>query len=306
VLYLVARAMRRARADSALVALALAQGGEFAFVLFAFAQEARVLTPEIAAPLIAAVALSMAATPLLLIAGERVSGLFARPEARAAPENLPIGKPHALIAGFGRFGQVVHRLLTANGFTTSILEHNADQVELVRTFRNKANYGDASRVDLLRAAGAQDAKLLVIAVDDPDKTLQIAEQAKRHFPHLKVLARAYDRLHVYELLKRDVHACERETFEGALRLGAAALRALGRRAHAAERAAGVFRRHDLRQLHEMAEHWGKGDFEAYRSNVNARRDMLEEALQRDLAAHGAIAPDAAWDSGDREELDQRA
>src|SRR5262249_30744173 len=162
-----------------------------------------------------------------------------------------------------RFGQIVGRLVSINGFKTSILEHNADQVELVRTFNNKANYGDASRVDILRVAGAADAKLLVVAIDDQNKALEIVENARREFPHLKIIARAYDRRHVYELMKREVDDWERETFEGGLRLGAKALRALGFRAHQAERAAGLFRRHDERQLMEMFPHWSTGSIDAY-------------------------------------------
>jgi voltage-gated potassium channel Kch len=292
-LYVTARMMKRPKADSVLIALALAQGGEFAFVLFAFAQSVNAIPPALAAPLIAAVAISMAITPLLLIAGERLSSLASAVSEREAPVHIPMERPDVLIAGFGRFGQIVHRLLGANGFRSSILDHNADQIDLVRSFGQKANYGDASRVDLMRAAGAADAKLLVVAVDDQEKTLEIVEHARKHFPHLKILARAYDRRHVYELMARNVDGFERETFEGALRLGAQALRALGRHAHQAERAAGLFRRHDERQLHEMAQHWGE-DFDAYRAAVNARRDMLEEALRRDLSAYGSSIPDDAW------------
>ncbi len=306
-LYAVARAFRRPRPEAVLIALALAQGGEFAFVLFGFAEMNGIVPRSVASPLIAAVALSMALTPLLLVLGERVATWLSDSEAREAPTHFPLTEtPHAVIAGFGRFGQIVHRVLRASGYSTSILEHSADQVDAVRAFGNKANYGDASRVDLLRAAGAQEAKLLVVAVDDPDKALEIAEIGRRHFPHLKILARAFDRGHVYELMKRNVDAIERETFEGALRLGTAALRALGWRAHQAERAAGLFRRHDERNVRAMFEHWGQGD-SAYRSAVNARRALVEDMLARDLATHEVTAPDAAWDTASLdEEVERRA
>ncbi len=296
-LYFVARVMGRPRADAALVALALAQGGEFAFVLFAFARAQGVLSEALSAPLVAAVAISMALTPFLLIAGERLASRMARPAQRAAPAHIHTHKPRVIIAGFGRFGQVIHRLLAANGVTTSILDHSADHVDMVRSFGTEANYGDAARIDLLRVAGAGDAQLLVIAIDDAERALQLAENARKHFPHLKIIARAFDRRHVYELLNRGVDGFERETFEGALRLGSAALRHLGARAHQAERAAGLFRRHDERQLLMMREHWsGDDNFEAYRSAVNARRDMLAEALRRDLDTHGVTTPDDAWDT----------
>jgi len=303
VLFAVAFLAKRGKPDAALMALALAPGGEFAFVLFTFATNVGVMTPEQAAPLAAAAAFSMATTPLLLVFGERLATrLSGTAEARAAPSPIPIQQPEVIVAGFGRFGQIVHRLLTANGFKTSILEHNADQVELVRTFGNKANYGDAAREDLLRAAGAETARVLVVAVDDQDKTVAIVETARRAFPQLKIFARAYDRRHVYELTKVGADGMERETFEAALKIGSMTLRSLGYAAHRAERAAGVFRRHDKRQLKAMAEHWSKDDFDAYRSALNARRDMVEEALRRDLAGHGVLGDDDAWatDSLDEE------
>ncbi|MES1156231.1 MAG: monovalent cation:proton antiporter-2 (CPA2) family protein [Alphaproteobacteria bacterium] len=292
-LFAVARLKRNA-ADSATIALALAQGGEFAFVLLNFAASGRVIPTELAALLVAAVAISMALTPLLMIAAERAPRYLVKATLKPTPERTEHDTPDVIIAGFGRFGQIASRLLTANGFKISILEHNADQVELVRGFGSKANYGDASRMDLLRVAGANDAKLLIVAIDNQDKTLEIVETARQHFPHLKIIARAYDRRHVYELMKRKADDWERETFEGGLRLGAKALRALGFRAHQAERAAGLFRRHDERQLMEMYQHWSADDLEAYRVATVARRDMLEEALQRDLAEHGQQTSDEAW------------
>jgi glutathione-regulated potassium-efflux system ancillary protein KefC/glutathione-regulated potassium-efflux system protein KefB len=296
-LFSVARMLKKPAPDAALIALALAQGGEFGFVLFNFAAAGRVIPQDIANLMIAATALSMAVTPLLMLAGSRLASLLSKPDERAEPSRFETDTPHVLIAGFGRFGQIVHRVLVANGFRTSILEHNADQVELVRTFNQKANYGDASRTELLRIAGAEQAKLLVIAVDNQDKAIEIAENAKKHFPHLKILARAYDRRHAYELLRREVDELERETFEGGLRLGAKALKSLGFRAHQAERAAGLFRRHDERQFLEMFEHWSIDNFDAYRVATVARQGMIEEALRRDLIEHGQQAPDEGWDTG---------
>ncbi|HWA01016.1 MAG TPA: monovalent cation:proton antiporter-2 (CPA2) family protein [Caulobacterales bacterium] len=304
-LFAVARLFGRSAPDAAMIALALAQGGEFAFVLFNFAAQGRVIPEGTAALLVAAVALSMALTPLLMIAAERAPRLFARAEERAAPERLEHETPDVLIAGYGRFGQIVSRLVSINGFAISILDHNADQVELVRGFGAKANYGDASRADMLRVAGADDAKLLVVAVDDQGKALEIVETARRHFPHLKILARAYDRRHAYEMIKREVDGWERETFEGGLRLGAKALRALGFRAHQAERAAGLFRRHDERQLAEMYEHWASDDRDAFRAATVARQGMIEDALKRDLAEHVHRAPDDAWDTESLDEENAR-
>lgn len=307
VMFIIARAFKRPRADASLVALALAlaQGGEFAFVLFAFAQTQSILSAAITEPLIAAVALSMAVTPLLLIVAEHLSSRLSVADERATPENIAIEDPQIIIAGYGRFGQIVHRLLGANGFRASILEHNAEQVELVRTFGQRANYGDAGRIDLLRAAGAETARVLIIAVDDQAKAIDIAEAARKHFPHLKLFARAYDRRHVYELLASGVNVVERETFEAGLRLGVKALRALGFGAYQSERAGKIFRRHDERQLEMMRAHWTPDDFDAYRSAMNQRRAMLEDALKRDLDALGVSPLDDGWDATMLDEAQRR-
>lgn len=298
-IYVVARIMGRPKPDAAFVALALAQGGEFAFVLFNVAASGGVVPSALANLLIAAVALSMAATPLLMMLAQSLSQRLGATAARETPTPMDNESPHALIAGFGRFGQVVGRLLIANGFRTSILDHSAEQVDLMRGFGHKTNYGDATRTDLLRAAGAEEAQVLVIAIDDPDKALELAETARRNFPHLKVLARAYDRPHAFELMRRHVDGFERETFESALRLGAKALKHLGYGAHRAERAAGLFRRHDERGLKEMAKDYQDGQMDdAYRSRVRARQALVEEALRRDLDQHGLSELDDAW-SGDR-------
>ncbi len=307
VLFGLARAFKRPAADSALIALALAQGGEFAFVLFTFAQTENVLSQALIDPLTAAVAISMALTPLLLLAAERLSTKLDAPEERAAPADLDIDAPDVIVAGFGRFGQIVHRVLSANGFKTSILEHNADQVELVRGFGNRANYGDASRVDLLRAAGAETARALVIAVDDKEKALEIAATVRKAFPHLKIFSRAYDRGHYYALLNLGVDEAERETFEGGIKLGVKALKALGFRAHQAERAGRIFRRHDERGLAMMRQMWDELDDDAYRSAANERQALIEESLRRDLNQHGVSgAADDAWGADEQEAERRRA
>ena len=218
VMFALARLAPLKNRDALVVALACAQGGEFAFVLFGMTSTLGVLEPEIGNLLVAVVALSMAATPLLFLVGDRITRRIPKPDVRP-DEEIESDRPHALIAGFGRFGQVVGRLLIANGYRTSVLDSSASQIDLLRGFGQKVNYGDASRVDLLRAAGAETAKLFIIAVDDQEKALEIADDVKRHFPHLTILARAYDRNHAYNLRSRGVETIERETFEGALRLG---------------------------------------------------------------------------------------
>jgi glutathione-regulated potassium-efflux system ancillary protein KefC/glutathione-regulated potassium-efflux system protein KefB len=304
IMFALARITRLNGKDALVVALATAQGGEFAFVLLALATGLGVITGARADLLIAVVALSMAATPLLFLVGDRITRYIPKPEERPY-EEIESDRPHALIAGFGRFGQVVGRLLIANGYRTSVLDSSASQIDLLRGFGQKVNYGDASRVDLLRAAGAETAKIFVIAVDDQEKALEIAEDVRRNFPHLTILARAYDRNHAYELRKHGAETIERETFEGALRLGVKALRALGQRALQAERAGGVFRRHDERLFEGLAPYYGKDE---YRERVREARMSVDQLLQRDLGLYPSANPsEAAWDTAslDRENAAER-
>ena len=292
-MFLIARAFKKSRADAVLVALGLAQGGEFAFVLFAFALGIGVLPASIVTPLTAVVALSMAATPLLFILGDRLAGKLVKPEVNTRGDEVEFTAPNVIIAGYGRVGQTVGRLLDANGFRTSVLEHDAEQVDALRAFGRAVNYGDATRVDLLRAAGAEGAKLLIIAIDDTAKTLELVDTARRHFPNMKVIARAFDRRHAYELMQKNVDGVERETFESSVRLGVKALGLLGQTSFRAERAGRVFRSYDEKLLGEMSKLWG-GDFAAFQKAVRDRSALFEELLRVDMAAMEA-------DAGERDE-----
>lgn len=283
VLFGVTRAFGRGRADATMVSLMLAQGGEFAFVLFAFAQGEGVLPASIVDPLIVVVAISMAVTPLLFILAERIAGQLVSPIGDRLEEAIESNKPHAVIAGYGRVGQTVGRLLDANGYRTSVLDHDVEQVDVLRGFGRKVNYGDASRVDLLRAAGAEDAKVIVIAIDDQTKAIELVDTIRRHFPHLKIIVRAFDRRHAYELLAKNVDALERETFESSVRLGVKTLGMLGVNAYHAERAGELFRKYDDKLLAEMSE-LRRGDYAEFQKVVRDRTAMFEELMRTDMAA----------------------
>ncbi|HSO79269.1 MAG TPA: glutathione-regulated potassium-efflux system protein KefC, partial [Chromatiaceae bacterium] len=222
-------------------ALVLSQGGEFAFVLFGAALGLQCLSAELCGLLIGVVALSMMTTPLLLGAYEvlvqpRLSG-----PAQPPPMETIESRDHTVIvAGFGRVGQVVARLLTANGIETTILDHDPEHIETIRRFGFKVFYGDAARLDLLRAAGADRARLLVLAIDDRAQALKIVDLVHEHFPNLRILARAWDVAHLLQLQAKRVTQVEREAFEGALRLGESALGRLGFGAWAAKQAANRF------------------------------------------------------------------
>ena len=281
VLLILARLFKLRGSDGMLFAFALAQGGEFAFVLFSFATQNAVLPAEIANLLVASVALSMAIAPILLTAEEKLlRPLFQTCEPERPADEIDERDNPVILAGFGRFGHIVGRLLRGNGFGTTVLDHDADQVELLGRFGMKSFYGDASRLDLLEAAGARHAKLFVLAIDDEAKALQIIETVQREFPQLKILARATSRQHAYEILRLGVNQVYRETLGSALDLSIAALRELGMDERRAHRVAEIFREHDEASVREMA--LLPDDDEAYVSVARKHIENLERALQSDL------------------------
>jgi glutathione-regulated potassium-efflux system ancillary protein KefC len=264
-----------------LLAALLAQGGEFAFVLLGVARAARVLPGEWDARLTLVVALSMALTPLLLLLHDKTA---ARRAARQSVEYDAIAADDApvLIAGFGRFGQIVGRLLYASGVRATVLDHDPDQIELLRKFGFRVFYGDATRVDLLYAAGAARARLLVNAIDDVDDSLHLCDDVRAHFPHLTIVARARNVTHYLELRERGIALVERETFEAALSSGRAALEALGVDRYEARERADRFRRHNLRALELSLPNYK--DEVSRLSSVKAARAELDQQFQRDVAA----------------------
>jgi monovalent cation:proton antiporter-2 (CPA2) family protein len=268
-----------------LFSLALAQGGEFAFVLLTFAVDHHVLTSAQAGPLLATIALSMALTPLLFVANDRwIQPRFARPAPRREPDAIEPQDNPVIIAGFGRFGHVVGRLLRANGLGATVLDLDAEQVEIIRRLGIKVFYGDATRLDLLHAAGAAKAKIIVIAIDSETKSIELAELVQRHFPHLKIYARAVGRVHAYEYQKRGILSFYRETLGSSLDLGADVLHELGLSARQAHRAALLFKRHDEHSVRELARFWEDDD--AYFKN--ARQDI--EAFERMFASDAERPP----------------
>jgi monovalent cation:proton antiporter-2 (CPA2) family protein len=297
VMYGIARFFGLSRSGRWLVALALAQGGEFAFVLTSFSMQSGVLTLEQAKPIVAVVALSMLITPLLLLLLERVVlPRVAEPKADRPDDEIPPHDNPVIIAGFGRFGQIVGRLLRANGIGTTILDHDADIIEGVRRVGLHVHYGDATRLELLHAAGCARARLFVLAVDDREMSLRIARALRTHFPNLAIVARAFDRIHYFELKKLGVEHVFRETFGSALEAGVATLRGLGMRAHQAHRAGQAYRVHDERSLAHLLELWGGDEatyFDAARRATEEAEKLLREATPSALAeGDGAFDNDA--------------
>jgi len=265
-----------------LFTLALAQGGEFAFVLLSLSRELSILSSEEANIVTLVVALSMVITPLLLMIYDRAQK-FQKSSAPAfdKPEEIEASR-HVIIAGYGRFGQVIGRLLKAQGYEVSVLDHSPSQIDLLRRFGNKVFYGDAARKELLEAAGANTADLLVIAIDDPHKTIEIIDNARKHYPNLKLAVRARDRRHAYELIRMKVGTFNRETFDSALVLAVESLKLLGNDDIDAERAGRLFREHDVESMNLLAELWG--DDHSYGVAIKQRMDDLTQVLAQDTEA----------------------
>jgi glutathione-regulated potassium-efflux system ancillary protein KefC len=230
----------------------LAQGGEFAFVVFQAANTNHVLPADTASLLIGSVAVSMLLGPVLLVAVDRwvmprLDGLGRKPLAEISePQTAPV-----IIAGFGRYGQMVGRLLNAQGFGATVLDHDADMIEAARAFGYKVFYGDATRLDLLRTSGADTARVFVVAVDDREQSLRIVDLVRENFPHLELVARARDVTHWNQLRDRGVMRVDREVFESSLRTGRRVLELLGQTPYEARRQAMRFRRHNFELFERM-------------------------------------------------------
>jgi glutathione-regulated potassium-efflux system ancillary protein KefC len=282
VIYALARGMQIPLQERPVFTALLAQGGEFAFVVYQAAAGAQVMTARTASVLIGAVTVSMLLTPLLLVAIDKfLMPRWAAASARtlkeiSQPQNAPV-----IIAGFGRYGQIVGRLLAAQGIASTVLDHDADMVEAARSFGYKVFYGDATRLDLLRTAGAQSAQVLLVAVDDIEQSLAIIDLAREHFPHLELVARARDVPHWNMLRDRGVMRVERELFEASLRSGRSVLELLGLAPHEARRHAMRFRHHNLALFEELHPHYQ--DRAKLIAVVKQGRRQLEEQMARERA-----------------------
>jgi monovalent cation:proton antiporter-2 (CPA2) family protein len=266
VLYMLGR-LQGLKADQARsLAIYLSQGGEFAFVILGVAVTSGVIDMRISEQIIVVVTLSMMATPVLLFLNDL---LCARGDDKDREYERPVDEENpVIIAGFGRFGQIIARTLRACGIRFTALDKSPAQVDFVREYGNKIYYGDATRLDLLRAAKAEKARLIVVATDDMADTLKIVELARTHFPNLKIFARARNRNHVYQLMDAGAHFIRRETFHSALRLTEDVLEGLGVSRREAERKVERFREHDRKRLYAGLK---------YHNNPQRMREMAKTA-----------------------------
>jgi glutathione-regulated potassium-efflux system ancillary protein KefC len=285
VIYGITRLMNVPFQERPVLTLLLAQGGEFAFVVFQAAAGAKVFVPDTASLLIGVVALSMLISPLLLIAIDKLwlpryanCGLEL-PDEIAEQQAAPI-----IIAGFGRYGQIIGRLLLAQDISTTVLDHDAEMIETARSFGYRVFYGNATRLDLLRTAGAATAQILVIAVDDVEQSLAIVDLAKEHFPQLKLVVRARDATHWNKLRDRDVTLIQRELFESSLQSAGSVLGLLGYAESDANRIVQLFRTHNFELLEQMHPHYQ--DRAKVISTVKQGRAQLAEQMAREREMAG--------------------
>ncbi len=306
VIYGIARAMKLPFQERPVFVVLLAQGGEFAFVVFQAAAGANVFSMQTSSLLIGAVALSMLISPLLLIVVDkfilpRYANCNATPMAEISePQTAPV-----IIVGFGRYGQIISRMLMAQGTVSTLLDHNANQIETARAFGYRVFYGDATRLDLLRTAGAGTAQILVVAVDNVEQSLKIVDIANAHFPQLQIVARARDVTHWNQLRDRGVTHVERELFEASLKSASTVLELLGKSPDEASVIATRFRQHNLALVEQFYPHYKdrakviavvkQGRQELEQQMAKEREQLAAQRLEglQEVAADGAGSGNAA-------------
>ncbi|MDP3227580.1 MAG: glutathione-regulated potassium-efflux system protein KefC [Acidovorax sp.] len=287
VIYTLAKLVNIPYQERPVFTLLLAQGGEFAFVVFQAAAGASVFPAETASLLIGAVALSMLISPLLLVLLDRV--LLRRYAKVKAPTTEEISEPQeapVIIAGFGRYGQIVSRVLLAQGLRTTVLDHSVDMLEVARTFGYRVFYGDATRLDLLRIAGAEHARILVVAVDDAEQSLKIAKLAREHFPHLQIVARARDITHWNKLRDIGVTLVQRELFESSLQSAHTVLELMGLPPAEATAITQRFRTHNIALADRMYPH--HKDRAKFIAVAREGRNQFAEQMARERQESAAL------------------
>ena len=286
VIYLLAAAMRMPYRDRPMFTLLLAQGGEFAFVVFQAAAGARVFDTEIASLLIGAVALSMLLTPLALVAVDRF--LMPRYARAGKHDEKEIDEPQdapVIVAGFGRYGQIVGRLLMANGIGTTVLDHDAERIASARRFGYRVFYGDATRLDLLRMAGAAEARVIVVAIDDAGSINTLVDLARAQFPQARLVVRVRDLTHAFDMLDRGIEDFERELLGSSLESARRVLDALGHDAREAQRIVQRFREHNqslMLETHRVRHDSRQLIATTNRARADLERQMAEERREAAL------------------------
>jgi len=294
VLFLIGKVFKMSLDNNFLLAFSLAQGGEFAFVLFSFGISNQVIDPNTANLLIAVVALTMGLTPLIMLMNEKlIQPRFGTKQRDERPDDTIDMENSVIIAGFGRMGSVIGRFMQSCGLQATYLDIDPDNVDFLRRLGLKVYYGDASRYALLKAAGAEKAKILIIAVNDPDKTIAIAATAKKYFPHLEIFSRAQSWKNAYDLYDINIPYVYKETFETAMRIAVDAAGFLGFRKHQVYRLSKKFKKIDEAALKDFAAK--RRENNSYLQDVKQHYEDLEKImhLERDNIQKDK---DLGWDA----------
>ncbi len=280
-LMVIAKVFKMNLVKKMLFAFSLAQAGEFAFVLFGMSISLNVLSGELVKLLTLVVTISMMFAPLLLILLDKIIlPKISNPTSDKEADDIENDNNSVIIAGYGRFGQIIGRLLKANGIESTVLDFNSDHVETIRRFGQKVYYGDATRLDLLEAAGAKNAKVLIISISDSEKSINLVKQVQEIFPHLKIFVRATSRRHAYELMEFNV-AFERELNLSALQLGEDVLIHLGYHPYRAKRATKLFQKHDENVLKMLYPSYLRNHNEYIESSKENER-IIAQILRADM------------------------
>lgn len=295
VLFLISRFNKKNMDQNLLFSFGLSQAGEFGFVIMSFCMQLNIIPNILANQIMAVIAMSMVATPFLLLINERIIYPNTRiHEKEIKKDNDYIDEDNpVIIAGFGHFGSTVGRLLRANQIKSTILDYDSDRIDLLRKMGFKVYYGDATRLELLKAAGCENAKIFIAAIDNPTVNLQVIETLKKHFPNLKILTRARNRNDAYELIDHKVQHIYRETLYSAVNMGVDALVELGLRKYTATRQGQQFIKYDEITTRKLAEK--RHDKMAYMITIKEELELQEQLLKSDVYSQIA-ATNHSWDS----------
>lgn len=294
ILLILGRIFRLKKGFEFLFAFLLAQSSEFSFVLISFSKQNKLFDEYTTALLLLVVTLSMAISPLLLIFNDKaVSPILARWQNKLEYDEVEEQENPVILAGFGRFGLVIGRILLANNIKVTILDNNPSNVEVLRKYGFKLYFGDVTRPQMLENAGIKNARMLILSMAEHDEALKVAKYVREKYPKVKILARAKDIFHVFEYFKLDVRSVQREMFESATELGAKALVELGFTKYDAYRSTRTFKHHEDQVTDELYKHWLE-DHNEFIRETQRFREQVSETLQaeKNYSIHDS---ECAWD-----------